>query len=76
VFRELLALHNVNISEKNWSQLRANCSVRKGPDHDNLIHYKDALPLIALNMEVSDPLERDWIVRTRKSVPNGGVTFS
>ena len=76
VFRELLALHNVNISEKNWSQLRASCSVRKGPDHDNLIHYKDALPLIALNMEVADPLERDWIVRTRKSVPNGGVTFS
>lgn len=27
--------------------------------------------MIAMNMEVGDPLNRDWIIRTRKSVPGG-----
>lgn len=74
VFKELLSLHSVNISDKNWGILKSNCSVRTGPNHDKLIHYKEALPMLALNMEVGDPLNRDWILRSRKSVP--GKTYS
>ena len=31
--------------------------------------------MLALNMELGDPLERDWIIRTRKSI-SGGMTYS
>ena len=27
--------------------------------------------MLGMNMEVGDPLNRDWILRSRKSVPGG-----
>ena len=29
--------------------------------------------MISINMEVGDPLHRDWIIRSRKSMPGGGT---
>ena len=66
IFKEILQLHNVNLTSKNWGILKASCQVRTGPNHDQLLHYKEALPMIAMNMEVADPLMRDWILRSRK----------
>ena len=65
MFKQILQLHDVRLSEKSWDQLRHLTVVRmRGEDQ---IKYKEALPLLQLNLNLADPLSKEWVVRQQMS---------
>jgi len=62
VFRKLLNLHKIILSDLSFTKL-CECSQAKS----GLINYKVALGRLTVDLEVDEPIMKEWIVRTGPS---------
>ena len=73
-FETVLGLHKVRLSKEGIATLLRECKPRNnvtGTKNDCLC-YRDALQRISINMEVDEPMMKEWIVRSYK----GGKEYS
>ena len=59
----MLGLHNVRLSKEGLAVLLKECKPVTGNKTDT-ISYRDALQRISINMEVDEPLMKEWTVRS------------
>jgi len=57
---EILSLHKVILSQQGISKLQRECSV---PGQHDQIKYRDALQRLTINIEIDEPLSKEWVVR-------------
>lgn len=65
VFKQLLDLNKISLSQKNFEKLRLNHrAVPKAGagDYTDLIDYKEALRSIKPNLDKDEPLLKEWIL--------------
>ena len=65
-FETVLGLHNVRLPEKGLATLLRECKPVTGAKN-GLIDYREALQRITINMEVDEPIMKEWIVRSRRT---------
>ena len=68
VFAQILALHKVILGKVNLQKLQRVCRAAHVPAINNsgeqVIIYRQALQRLSIDLEVDEPLMREWVVRT------------
>ena len=66
-FTTVLGLHNVRLPKEGIATLTRECKPRESVtgSKNDLINYREALQRITINMEVDEPMMKEWIVRAR-----------
>ena len=64
-FETVLGLHNVRVSKESLNTLARECKPKGviNGQNDSLV-YREALQRLSINMEVDEPMMKEWIVRT------------
>lgn len=62
-FKEILSLHKIKTDEKTWRLLHSQCKVDSASNQNAQVDYKKALKLLTINLNVADPLLKDWIIQ-------------
>ena len=65
-FETVLGLHNVRLPKEGIATLLRECKPVTGAK-TGLIDYREALQRITINMEVDEPMMKEWIVRSRRT---------
>ena len=79
VFQSIMALHKATVSQKGLNALKRQCPA---PGKPGMILYKEALQRLSLNLEVDEPLMKEWIVRVDRdasaytAIPSSIRSFS
>ena len=69
VFNQICSLHNIRLDPQASAKLAAECRPKQSNLTDTIM-YKDALQRITINMDVDEPLMKEWIVR-QPNLANG-----
>ena len=64
----MLGLHNVRLPKDGIASLLRECKPKNSVTGNkvDLLCYREALQRISINMEVDEPLMKEWIVRSNK----------
>ena len=60
VFKSILALHSVILSNESFSRLQRLCSEAGVFDS---VKYREALQRLTINQDIDEPLMKEWVVR-------------
>jgi hypothetical protein len=61
-FKEILNLHKIKTDEKTWKLLQHKSEIETGIKQLSKVDYKKALKLLTINLNIADPLLKDWII--------------
>ena len=65
-FETVLGLHNVRLPQAGMATLLRECKPVTGAK-TGMVDYREALQRITINMEVDEPMMKEWIVRSRRT---------
>ncbi len=74
VFQQLLDLHKIKLSVKNKQKLYQDARENKTKTLQNLIDYRLALRILQPDLDLDEPLAKEWILLSKDSTQIDTVT--